>query len=79
MDSLLGNESVNALQRKPTHETAERLLLGNDSVKYGRKSQGTRNRETLRWQGPAAYIKERPILSPERAPNRNKTVTVKEQ
>jgi hypothetical protein len=35
--------------------------------------------ETLRWQGPAAYIKDRPLLSSERAPHRNKTVTVEEQ
>jgi hypothetical protein len=31
------------------------------------------------WQRAAAYIKDRPILSSERAPNRNKTVTVEEQ
>jgi hypothetical protein len=41
--------------------------------------KGSRTRETLRWQGPAAYIKDRPILSSERAPNRNKTVTVEEE
>jgi hypothetical protein len=28
--------------------------------------------------GPAAYTKEKPILSSERAPNKNKTLTVKE-
>jgi hypothetical protein len=50
-----------------------------ETVKYGRKSQGTRTRETLRGQEPAACTKDRPILSPERAPNRNKTVTVEEQ
>jgi hypothetical protein len=33
----------------------------------------------MHWQGPAAYIKDRPILSSERAPNRNRTVTVEEQ
>jgi hypothetical protein len=33
----------------------------------------------MHWQGPAAYLKDRPILSSERAPHRNKTVTVEEQ
>jgi hypothetical protein len=28
------------------------------------------------WQGPAAYIKDRRVLSSERAPHKNKTVTV---
>jgi hypothetical protein len=40
-----------------------------ETVKYGLKSQGT-------WQGPAAYTKDRPDLSSERAPHKNKTVTV---
>jgi hypothetical protein len=39
---------------------------------------GTRTRERLRWLGTAAYIKDRPVLSSERAPHKNKTVTVKE-
>jgi hypothetical protein len=30
----------------------------------------TRTRERLRWQGPAAYTKDRPVLSSERAPTR---------
>jgi hypothetical protein len=57
----------------------EKRSLKCETVKYGRKPQGTRTRETLRWQGPAAYIKGRPILSSETAPHRNKTVTVEEQ
>jgi hypothetical protein len=57
----------------------EKGSLKSETVKYGHKYQGTRTRETLRWQGPAAYIKDRPILSSERAPNINKTVTVEEQ
>jgi hypothetical protein len=28
------------------------------------------------WQGPAAHTKDRPDLSSERAPHKNKTVTV---
>jgi hypothetical protein len=31
-----------------------------------------------RWQGPAAYTKDRPVLSSETAPHKNKTVTVKQ-
>jgi hypothetical protein len=44
--------------------------LKSETAKYGREYQGTRNWESLRWQGPAAYIKDRPILSSERAPPR---------
>jgi hypothetical protein len=40
--------------------------LKSESVKYGRKYQETRTRERLRWQGPAAYTKDRPVLSSER-------------
>jgi hypothetical protein len=50
--------------------------LKSETVKYGLKSQGTRTRERLRWQGPAAHTKDRPDLSSERAPHKNKTVTV---
>jgi hypothetical protein len=32
----------------------------------------------LRWQGPAASTQNRLVLSSERAPNKNKTVTVKQ-
>jgi hypothetical protein len=51
--------------------------LKSETVKYGREYQGTRTRGGLRWQGLAAYRKDRPILSSERAPHINKTVTVK--
>jgi hypothetical protein len=57
----------------------EKGSLKSETVKYGRESQGTQTRERLRWQGPAAYTKERPVLSSERAPQKNKTVTVKQQ
>jgi hypothetical protein len=56
----------------------EKGSLKSETVKYGRESLGTQNRERLRWQGPAAYIKDGPVLSSERAPHRNKTVTVKQ-
>jgi hypothetical protein len=55
----------------------EKESLKSETVKYGSESQGTRTRERLRWQGPAAYPKDRPVLSSERAPHKNKTVTVK--
>jgi hypothetical protein len=54
----------------------EKGSLKCETVKYGLKSQGTRTRERLRWQGPAAYTKDRPDLSSERVPHKNKAVTV---
>jgi hypothetical protein len=36
----------------------ETVSLKSETVKYGRKSQGTRTRGRLRWQGPAAYTKD---------------------
>jgi hypothetical protein len=55
----------------------EKGSLKSETVKYGRESQGARSRERLRWQGQAAYTKDRPVLSLERAPHKNKTVIVK--
>jgi hypothetical protein len=51
-----------------------------ETVTYGREIQGTRTRERLLWRGPATYTrtKDRPVLSSERAPHKNKTVTVKQ-
>jgi hypothetical protein len=54
----------------------EKGSLKSETVKFGLKSQGTWTRERLRWQGPAAHTKDRPNLSSERAPHKNKTVTV---
>jgi hypothetical protein len=45
--------------------------LESEIVKYGRHSHGTRTREWLRWQGSAAFVNDRPVLSSERAPNIN--------
>jgi hypothetical protein len=56
----------------------EKGSLKSETVKYGREFQGTRTRERLRWQGPAAYTKDRPALSLERGPTVNKIVTVKQ-
>jgi hypothetical protein len=39
----------------------------NYDVKYGRESLETRTRERIRWLGPAACTKDRPLLSSERA------------
>jgi hypothetical protein len=52
--------------------------LKSETVKYGHESKGTQIRERLNWRGPAAYIKDRPVLSSERAPHKNKTVIVKD-
>jgi hypothetical protein len=51
--------------------------LKSETVKYGREYQGTRTRKRLLSEDPAAYTKDRPVLSSERAPQKNKTVTVK--
>jgi hypothetical protein len=51
--------------------------LKSETVKYGLKSQGTRTRERLRWQEPAAHTKDRPILSSERVTHGIKNVTVR--
>jgi hypothetical protein len=44
--------------------------LKSETVKYGLEYQGTRTRERMLWQGPAAYTKDRPGLSSERAPHK---------
>jgi hypothetical protein len=59
-------------------EGDEKGSLKSKIVKYGRESQGTRTRERLRWQGPAAYKRDRPVLSSERVPHKNKTIIVKQ-
>jgi hypothetical protein len=40
--------------------------LESETVKYGRESHGTRNREWMRWRGPAVIVNDSPILSSER-------------
>jgi hypothetical protein len=54
----------------------EKGSLKSETVKYDLKSHGTWTRERLRWQGTAAYTKDRPDLSSERAPHENKTETL---
>jgi hypothetical protein len=40
--------------------------LESETVKCGHESRGTLTWQWLRWRGPAAIVKKRPILSPER-------------
>jgi hypothetical protein len=54
----------------------EKGSLKCETVKYGREIQGTRTKDRLHWQEPAAYIKVRPVLSSERVPHKKRTVTV---
>jgi hypothetical protein len=56
----------------------EKGILKSETVKDGNKSQVIRTRERLRWRGPAAYTKDRLVLSSERAPHKNKIITIKE-
>jgi hypothetical protein len=53
----------------------EKGHLKSETVKFG--PLGTRTRERMRWQGPAACAKDRPVLSSERMPHKNKTLIVK--
>jgi hypothetical protein len=56
----------------------EKGILKSETVKYGHVSEGTQTQERLCWRRPAAYIKDRPVLSSERVSHENKTVTVEE-
>jgi hypothetical protein len=49
-----------------------------ETVKYGHESYGTRTREWLHWQGPAASTKDGPVFSSERVPHKNETLIVKQ-
>jgi hypothetical protein len=53
----------------------EKGSLESETVKYGREFHGTRTRKWLRWRGPAAIVNNRPVLSSERAPHRDRTET----
>jgi hypothetical protein len=72
--SLRNNVPDEVIKLQLQQETS----LKSETVKYGRESQGTRTRERLRWQGPVACKKDRPVLSSERVPHKkkNKTVTL---
>jgi hypothetical protein len=56
----------------------EKGSLKSETVEYGHETKGTRTQEELRWRGPVAYTKGRPVLSSEREPHKIGTVIVKE-
>jgi hypothetical protein len=59
---------VRYLHRDPaSRRRRQQSSLKYKTVKYGHEAQGTRSREILRWRGPAAYTKDRHVLSSERA------------
>jgi hypothetical protein len=87
IEELLGTMfSIRSVESGNKQKVQLRIAVGGDekgslkseTVKYGNKSQGTGTRERLRWQRPAAYTKNRPVLSSEWAPHRNKIETVKQ-
>jgi hypothetical protein len=41
----------------------EKGSLKSETVKYGYESKGTGTQERLHWRVPAAYTKDRPVLS----------------
>jgi hypothetical protein len=55
-----------------------RVVGGDEKGNLKNEIQGTRTRKRLSWQVPVAYTRDRPVLSSERAPHKNKTVTVKQ-
>jgi hypothetical protein len=44
----------------------EKGSLKSETVKYDREFRGTRTRKKLRWQGPVAYTKDRPVGVPQK-------------
>jgi hypothetical protein len=48
----------------------EKGSLKSETVKYGYESKGTWTQGRLRWRVPAAYTKDRPVLSLERTPTK---------
>jgi hypothetical protein len=76
-DPSLYNESNTRVEAGSNTSTVNLRVVGDDekgslkseTVKYGHECQGTRTRERLRRSSPAAS---------ERAPQKKKTVTVKE-
>jgi hypothetical protein len=54
----------------------KRGSLKSETVKYDHKSYETQTQKWLHWQGPAAIVNDRPVLSSERAPHITKPATV---
>jgi hypothetical protein len=73
-------------EARPDTSTVTRRVVGGDekgslkseTVKYGYESQGTQTGEKLRGKEPAAYRKDRHVVTSEKAPHKNKTVTFKQ-
>jgi hypothetical protein len=49
-----------------------------DTIMYEYLAAYCRTKERLHWKGPAAYTRDRPVLSSERAPHKNKNVIAKQ-
>jgi hypothetical protein len=84
-DTTLYNDSLSVAAGSNTSTVTLRVVGGDEkgnlkseTVKYVHGCQATRARERLCWREPALYTKDRSVLSSERAPHRNKVVTVKE-
>jgi hypothetical protein len=54
----------------------EKKSLNSETIKYGHETKGTRTQEGMRWRRSVAHTKDRPVLSSERAPHKNRTVIV---
>jgi hypothetical protein len=52
----------------------EKVSLKYETVKYGHENKGTRTQEALRWRGPVACTRDRPVISSERALYKSRTV-----
>jgi hypothetical protein len=56
----------------------EKGSLKSKTVKYGLETKGPQTQERLHWRGPVAYTNDRPVLSSQRAPHKNRTVIIKQ-
>jgi hypothetical protein len=62
---------VEYLHRNPaSRRRRQKRKFESETVKYGSESHGIRTRELMLWRGPAAYTKDRPVPSSERAPQK---------
>jgi hypothetical protein len=59
-------------------EGDEKGSLKSERIKYDHESQRDSEPRKTTLARPSAYAKDRPVLSSERAPCKNKTITVKE-
>jgi hypothetical protein len=54
----------------------ENVNIKSEAVKYGHESHWIRAQKWLRWPGPEAIVKDRTVLSSEKASHMNKPATV---